>query len=189
MQKNNSNQKTKKSKSPLIWGLLFGIIFGFLLQKGGATKYDVILAQLLLTDFTVLKIMLSAVVTGMVGIYLMKNFGWVELYPKSGSIGMNIIGGLIFGAGFAILGYCPGTIAGAVGNGYLDAMVGGLAGILIGAGLFANSYSRLNKGILKKGDIGNITLPKLFKVNEWIVIIPLSILIVAFLYWLETMGL
>lgn len=102
---------------------------------------------------------------------------------------MNIIGGLIFGAGFAILGYCPGTIAGAVGNGYLDAMVGGLAGILIGAGLFANSYSRLNKGILKKGDIGNITLPKLFKVNEWIVIIPLSILIVAFLYWLETMGL
>jgi hypothetical protein len=46
-------------------GLLTGILFGFLLQKGGVTKYDVIIGQLLLTDFTVVKIMLSAVITGM----------------------------------------------------------------------------------------------------------------------------
>lgn len=46
-------------------GLLTGILFGFLLQKGGVTRYDVIIGQLLLTDFTVVKIMLSAVVTGM----------------------------------------------------------------------------------------------------------------------------
>ena len=123
----------KTDKSPLVWGLAFGIVFGFLLQKGGATKYDVIVGQLLLTDFTVLKIMLSAVVTGMIGIHFMKNLGWVELYPKSGSVGKNIFGGLIFGVGFALLGYCPGTIAGAVGNGYLDGIIGGLAGILIGA--------------------------------------------------------
>ena len=99
--------------------MVFGILFGFLLQKGGATKHDVIVGQLLLTDFTVLKIMLSAVLTGMIGIYLMKTLGWVELSPKSGSMGSNIIGGLIFGVGFAVLGYCPGTIAGAIGNGYL----------------------------------------------------------------------
>ena len=109
----------KKDKSPLFWGLTFGIVFGFLLQKGGATKYDVIIGQLLLSDFTVLKIMLSAALTGMIGIYFMKNLGWIELYPKSGSIGKNIIGGLIFGIGFALLGYCPGTIAGAVGNDYV----------------------------------------------------------------------
>ena len=130
MQTKASENISKKDKSPLVWGLVFGILFGFLLQKGGATKYDIIIGQLLLSDFTVLKIMLSAVLTGMIGIYLMKALGWVELNPKSGSMGSNIIGGLIFGVGFAVLGYCPGTIAGAIGNGYLDALAGGLAGIL-----------------------------------------------------------
>ena len=95
MEKNQ--QLSKNKKSPLILGFLFGIIFGFLLQKGGVTKYDVIVGQLLLTDFTVLKIMLSAVMVGMPGVYLMEHLGWVQLYPKSGSIGMNVIGGLIFG--------------------------------------------------------------------------------------------
>ena len=188
MQTKNSEIKLKKDRSPLVWGLAFGILFGFLLQKGGATKYDVIIGQLLLTDFTVLKIMLSAVLAGMIGIYAMKTLGWVELYPKSGSVGKNIIGGLIFGVGFAVLGYCPGTIAGAIGNGYLDALVGGLAGILIGAGLFAAIYPRLNRGILSKGDLGDVTLPRLFKVNDWIIVIPVAVLIFLLLFWLERTG-
>ncbi|HSO60709.1 MAG TPA: YeeE/YedE thiosulfate transporter family protein [Desulfobacterales bacterium] len=189
MQTKESENKSKKDKSPLILGLVFGILFGFLLQKGGATKYDVIVGQLLLTDFTVLKIMLSAVLTGMIGIYLMKTLGWVELSPKSGSMGSNIIGGLIFGVGFAVLGYCPGTIAGAIGNGYLDALVGGLAGILIGTVLFAALYPRLKNGILKKGDFGNVTLPQLFKVNDWVVVVPVAVLIFLLLIWLERVGL
>jgi hypothetical protein len=169
--------------------MVFGIVFGFLLQKGGVTKYDVILGQLLLVDFTVLKIMLSAVVTGMIGIYLMKTLGWVALYPKPGSLGKNVIGGLIFGIGFAVLGYCPGTIAGAIGNGYLDALVGGLIGIWIGSGLFAAFYPRLNRIILDKGDFGAMTLPELFKVNDWVVVVPVSILIVILLVWIESAGL
>ncbi|MFO7917403.1 MAG: YeeE/YedE thiosulfate transporter family protein, partial [Anaerolineae bacterium] len=168
--------------------MAFGIVFGFLLQKGGATKYDVIMGQLLLTDFTVIEIILSAILTGMLGIYAMKTLGWVELYPKSGSVGMNVIGGLIFGVGFAILGYCPGTIVGAVGNGYLDALVGGLAGIMIGAGLFAALYPRLRHGILAKGYFGDLTLPRLFKVNDWLIVIPAAMLIFMALYWLESAG-
>jgi len=179
----------KKAISPLLWGLAFGIVFGFLLQKGGAAKYDVIVGQLLLTDFTVIKIMLSAVLTGMIGIYAMKNLGWVDIYPKAGSAGKNIIGGLIFGVGFAVLGYCPGTIAGAIGNGALDALVGGLAGIIIGSGLFAALYPRLSKGILTKGDFGDLTFPRLFKVNDWVVVIPAAALIFGVLYWLERTGL
>jgi uncharacterized protein len=178
-----------KKNYQLIWGLLFGIIFGFLLQKGGATHYNVIVSQLLLTDFTVLKIMLSAVVTGMIGVYFMKNKGWIQLHPKKGSVGINVIGGLIFGVGFALLGYCPGTIAGAVGNGYLDATVGGVIGIMIGAGIFAAYYPRLKVGILQKGDYGDVSLPQLLKVNDWVVIIPVSVLIIALLYWIESMGL
>ncbi|MBN2048360.1 MAG: YeeE/YedE family protein [Anaerolineaceae bacterium] len=179
----------KKNKSQLWWGLFFGVIFGFLLQKGGATKYDVIVNQLLLTDFTVLKIMMSAVVTGMLGIHVMRKLGWVEFHPKMGSWGRNAIGGLIFGLGFALLGYCPGTIAGAIGNGYLDAAVGGLAGIVIGSGLLAALYPRLAKGVFKLGDYGDLTLPQMLKVNEWLVIGPLSVLIVAGLYFLERAGL
>ncbi len=178
-----------KGRSELLWGLAFGVVFGFLLQKGGVTKYDVIVGQLLLTDHTVIKIILTAVVTGMLGIYAMKSLGWVELQVKSGSAGMNIIGGLIFGVGFAVLGYCPGTIAGAIGNGYLDALIGGVAGILIGAGIFAALYPRLIRGILQKGYFGDLTLPGLFKVNDWVVVVPVALIIVAALYWLESTGL
>jgi uncharacterized protein len=180
---------SKDEKRPLFNGLAFGILFGFLLHKGGATKYDVILGQLLLTDHTVLKIMLSAVVIGMIGIYFMKSQGWIELSIKSGSLGMNIIGGLIFGVGFAVLGYCPGTIAGAVGNGYLDAITGGVAGIILGIWIFAVMYPKLKNGILKKGDYGELTLPGMLKVNDWVVVIPSIVLITLLLFWMERVGL
>ncbi len=179
--------QTKKWK--LFWGLIFGIIFGFLLQKGGATKYDVIINQLLLTDFTVLKIMLSAVVAGSIGLFFMQNRGWIKLRPKAGSWGKNAIGGLIFGVGFALLGYCPGTIAGAIGNGYLDALTAGLIGIVFGSGLLAMVYPRLKEGVLKRGSFGNATLPQVLRVNNWVVIIPLAVIIIALFYLLERSGL
>lgn len=177
-----------EDKRPLFFGLGFGILFGFLLHKGGATKYDVIVGQLLLTDFTVLKIMLSAIVTGMIGIYFMKSLGWIQLSLKKGSVGKNVIGALIFGVGFAVLGYCPGTIAGAIGNGYLDAIVGGLAGIVLGTWIFAVVYPKLKNGILKKGDFGDITIPVLLKLNDWVVVVPAVALIVLLLFWIEKAG-
>lgn len=176
-----------KNKLQLVLGLLAGIIFGFLLQKGGVAKYDVIIGQLLLKDFTVVKIMLSAVVVGMIGVYLMKELGLVRLHPKPGSIGMTVIGGLIFGIGFALLGYCPGTISAAIGQGNLDALLGGLVGIIIGSGIFAHLYPGL-EGFLKKGWFGEITLPELFKVNSWVIIIPLCLFIALFLYIIESAG-
>ncbi|MGF1586909.1 MAG: YeeE/YedE thiosulfate transporter family protein [Bacteroidales bacterium] len=177
-----------EDRRPLFFGLIFGILFGFLLHKGGATKYDVIAGQLLLTDFTVLKIMLSAVVTGMIGIYFMKSMGWIKLSLKDGSVGMNVIGALIFGVGFAVLGYCPGTIAGAIGNGYLDAIVGGLAGIILGTWIFAVMYPKLKDNILKKGYFGDITIQHLLKVNDWVVVVPAAVLIILILVWIEKAG-
>lgn len=172
----------------LCLGLLMGIVFGFLLEKGGVTRYDIIIGQLLLTDFTVVKVMLSAVVTGMVGIYLLKGMGLTRLHPKPGSFGSSMIGGLIFGIGFGMLGYCPGTAVGAAGQGSLDALLGGIPGMLIGAWLFAKMYPRLERGILKKGDFGEITLPELVRVNHWAVIIPVCIIIVTLLFWMERIG-
>ena len=91
--------------------------------------------------------------------------------------------------GFALLGYCPGTIAGAVGQGSLDGLFGGMAGIIVGAGLFAQIYPGLNNSILKKGDFGELTLPQLFKVNPWIIILPVAVGIGALLLWIEKLGL
>src|SRR6056297_2534345 len=177
-----------KSKLQLFIALLAGILFGFLLQKGGVSNYNIILGQLLLKDFTVIKIILTAIVVGMIGIYTMKSMGMVQLHPKNGSLGMSVIGGLIFGVGFALLGYCPGTISAAIGQGNLDALLGGFVGILIGSGIFAHLYPKLDR-VLKKGWFGEITIPELLKVNHWIVIIPLCLLIVIFFYLFESLGL
>jgi len=183
--------KSLHSNKPiqLSLGLITGVIFGFLLHKGGVTNYDVIINQLLLKDFTVVKIMLSASITGMLGVHILRSLRLAQLHPKPGSIGATVIGGLIFGIGFAILGYCPGTIAGAVGRGSLDALIGGVLGITLGAGIFASIYPKLYMVILKKGDFGELTLPQLLKVNPWVVVIPIAILLMALLYWIEKSGL
>ena len=169
-------------------GFLIGIAFGFLLQKGGVTRYDVIMGQLLLEDFTVVKIMLTAVVTGMIGVHLLRSAGLARLHPKSGSAGSSVIGGLIFGAGFGILGYCPGTVAGAAGQGSLDALFGGVVGIIIGAALFAALYPKLKRGILRKGDFGAVTLPQLIGVNPWAVVLPVCAAITILIVFLEKSG-
>lgn len=173
---------------PII-GLVIGIGFGFLLQKGGVTRYDVIVGQLLLVDFTVFKVMASAVITGMIAVHLFWSLGLVKLHPKPGSWGSSALGGLVFGAGFGLLGYCPGTIAGAVGQGSIDALVGGVCGILFGAGLFAELYPRLEEKVLKRGEFGDATFPEILGVNCWLVVIPAVLILIGLLLWIEEMGL
>lgn len=170
-------------KTQLILGFLAGICFGFLLQKGGATDYDVIMGQLLLYDWTVFKIMMTVVVVGMIGIHVMRRLGWVTLHLKPGSLGSTLVGGLIFGVGFAILGYCPGTLAGACGHGALDALLGGVPGMLLGAAFYAAIYPALRDRVLNKGDFGEKTIPELLGVNRWLVIVILCPLIL-FVFWL-----
>ena len=177
------------SRLQIVLGLLFGICFGFLLQKGGVTDYNVIEGQLLLTNFTVLKVMLSAVMVGMIGFHLMKHFGYVRSHAAEGSWGSNIIGGLIFGAGFALLGYCPGTVAGAVGTGALDALVGGMLGMLIGAGIFAEAYPKLRATILPRGPFPAVTVPAFLHLNLWIVVVLLEACMIGLLLILEHFGL
>lgn len=170
-------------------GFAAGILFGFLLQKGGVTTYDVIIGQLLLTDFTVVKVMLTAMVTGMIGVHLLRSLGLAQLHPKPGSLGSTAVGGLIFGIGFGILGYCPGTVAGAVGQGSLDALFGGVAGILLGAGIFSELFPRLDETVLNRGHFGEITWPQLLKVNSWTIVFPVAVGVIALLHLLERAGL
>lgn len=170
-------------------GLGIGFLFGFLLQKGNVTEYDVIIGQLLFRDFTVIKIMVTAMVTGMIGVHALQSLGLARLHPKPGSLGMTLAGGLVFGIGFAVLGYCPGTIAAAVGQGKMDAFVGGLGGIVIGAGLYAHAFPYLARNLLSKGEFGTLTFPELLSVNPWVVIAPLAAGLIGVLVLLERAGL
>jgi len=133
--------------------------------------------------------MSSAVLVGMIGIYFLKSLKLIQLHPKTGSFGSVIPGGLIFGVGFALIGECPGTVTGAAGQGWLDALFGGIPGIIFGAGLFAAFYPVLQKKILSKGEFGDITFPQLLKVNPWVVITPVSVIIIGLLFLIEKMGL
>lgn len=177
-----------KRRAQLAIGLFIGIGFGFLLQKGGVTRYDVIVGQLLLADFTVFKVMASAVIVGMVGVHLLKSLGLASLHPKAGSWGSSALGGLIFGVGFGLLGYCPGTAAGAVGQGSIDALLGGVGGILLGASIFAWRYPSLEERVLRRGEFGDKTIPEILGVNPWMVVIPTALILLGLLFWIEETG-
>lgn len=172
----------------LLLGLVMGILFGFFLQKGQVTRYDVIMQQLLLTDFTVLKVILTAILVGMPGIYFLKRRGLAKLHPKAGSVGSTVIGSLIFGIGFALLGYCPGTAVGAVGQGSLDALVGGVTGILAGAALYSFIYPFVEKYVQDLGAFGEKTLQEIFQVGEVKMICGTSLVIIVFFALLEISG-
>ncbi len=169
----------------LAQGALTGLIFGFLLQKGGVTRFGVIVGQFLLKDFTVLKIMLTAILVGGIGIYGMRAVGWdVSLHIKNTALLGNALGGLIFGAGMALLGYCPGTGVAALGDGSRHAWFGVL-GMLAGAAIFAEVFPWMKSSVLGIGDFGKATLPTLTELSPWWFLTLLAILAAGIFVTLE----
>lgn len=158
----------------LILGLITGFFFGFLLQKGQVTKYPVIVGQFLLRDFTVLKTMLTAVIVGGIGVYILKAFGLASLHVKPAQLAAVSIGGLIFGIGMVVLGYCPGTGVAAAAEGRADAIFG-VAGMGVGALLFAEQFAYFSKGILSWFDLGSVTLPQLLHAPAWAIFAILTV--------------
>ena len=86
--------KKEFSAKQLVLGLIFGIAFGFLLQKGGVAKYHILIGVLLLEDFTVIKVMLTAIIVGCIGIFSLYAMGLVKLHVKPTRYAANILGGL-----------------------------------------------------------------------------------------------
>ena len=168
----------------LLAGGIFGLAFGFLLQKGGVGKFNVLVGQLLLQDFTVAKVMLTAIVVGMIGIFTLHHFGKVKLHIKPTRIGSNIIGGLLFGAGFGLMGYCPGTAAVALGQGSWDALFG-MAGLVAGSWIFAEFSTHLKKTVEKWGDLGKVLLPDLLHVPRGVFVAGFAVALTALLVLLE----
>jgi uncharacterized membrane protein YedE/YeeE len=159
----------------LLYGLITGIIFGFLLQKAQVLRYDKQVGALRLIDMTILKFMLSAIVVASIGIYLFKDLGLIKLSIKATSIGAQVVGGLLFGIGWGLLGYCPGTAAGALGEGRIDGLWG-ILGMLGGGALYAAIYPFMKTTIVGIGSFDKITVPQIIGINHWIVIIVFAVL-------------
>lgn len=160
----------------LLYGIITGIIFGILLQKGQVLKYDKQIGALRLIDMTILKFMLSTIVVAAIGVYLFKDLGLIKLSIKPTSLGAQLVGGGLFGIGWGLLGYCPGTAAGALGEGRLDALWG-MIGMLCGGALYALAYPFTKAYIISLGNYGKITMPQILGLNHWIVIIILTLIV------------
>ena len=171
--------------SRIISGIAFGFIFGFLLQKGGVGTYHILIGQLLFQDWTVVKIMLTAIIVGMMGIFVLHYFAMVNLHTKPTKLAPNIVGGLLFGDGFALIGYCPGTAAAAVGQGSWDALFG-MVGLVAGSWLYAEMSSTLKKTIEKRGNLGKLTFYDVLPLPKGAVVVSVAILLTGFLVVLET---
>lgn len=176
-----------ESPEKLILGLATGIVFGFLLQKGRVAKFDVIVGQLLLRDWTVVKIMATAVAVGSVGVYTLVSMGLATLHIKPALLGGVLLGGLLFGIGLAVFGYCPGTGVAASGAGHRDAMVG-VAGMLFGALLYVVGYPRLQPLIEAGVDWGKLTLPDATSTSPWLWVAGVVVAVALMLSLLERRG-
>ena len=184
VKESSESSPERPSGKKVLTAIVFGLAFGFLLQKGGVAKYNVLIGQLLLQDFTVVKIMVSAIIVGMVGIFTLNHFAKVNLHLKPTRIGAQSIGGLLFGAGFALLAYCPGTGAAALGQGSWDVLFG-MAGLIAGSYLFAEMSGWLKKTVETWGEKGKLTLPDILHIPRLPFAYAAAVLLTVGLFFLQ----
>ena len=153
----------------LLLGLITGVIFGVLLQKGRVLRFEKQVGAMLLKDMTILKFMMSAILVGLVGLYVLSDLGIIALSHKAMNVGGVVLGGLLFGAGWAVMGYCPGTSVGALAEGRWHAIFA-VVGMLIGAAVYAEVYPVLLTSVLAWKDFGKVGIAESLGVSHWVVI-------------------
>jgi hypothetical protein len=168
----------------ILVGVAMGIVFGFALEKSRVFEPGVIVGQMQLRNFIMLKVFLTAVATGAVVLAVLNGFGFVKLQPKAALYAADIVGGLILGVGIALAGACPGTTLAQIGAGYRDALFT-LVGGLCGAVAYSYAEPALKKTFLGSGG-GKIILSDLFGVPYWIGALVLAALLVVVLGVLES---
>jgi len=171
-----------------ILGLITGVLFGFLLQKGRVLRFEKQVGAMLLKDMTIFKFMLSAILVGMVGITLLTDAGVITLGHKPMNLGAVLLGGALFGAGWAVMGFCPGTSIGALGEGRWHALFA-IAGMVAGAALYAELYPFFKSAVLVWKNFGKIGLPETLGVSPWVIIPLFWAGTISLFFWFEKKGL
>lgn len=169
----------------LILAVAFGAAFGFLLHRGRVSDYNTIVRQFLLQDFTVIKIMLTAIVVGGIGVFTLVELGYAQFHIKPADMLAISLGSALFGVGMVLYGYCPGTALAAIGAGSLHALVGAI-GMLLGGMLYALSFDWIKINILPVGALGKAQLPELAGVGAPVVFGLLLAVAIGFFAYLET---
>jgi hypothetical protein len=166
----------------IVTGLLMGAVFGFALEKSRVFEPGMIVGQMQLRNFIMLKVFLTAVATGAVVLAVLNGFGLVKLHPKAAIYAADVVGGLLLGAGIALAGACPGTTLAQIGVGYRDAIFTLLGGI---AGAVAFSYAQpwLAGSLIGSGE--KILFSGLFGLPYWQGAIGLAVAIVVVLALME----
>ncbi len=164
----------------LVAALVLGVFFGFFLERGGLGNPHKLTGVFYLTDFSVPKAMFTAILVAATGLYLLSDLKIIDLgrvwiiptvfWPQ-------LAGGALFGLGYLVSGYCPGTAAAGFASGRLDALLT-MVGIGAGTLVFSMIYPWI-EGFYKVSDMGRVTLPQLFGMNHWILIAVLYVLAVA----------
>lgn len=163
-------------------GLATGVVFGFVLEKSRVFEPGVIVGQMQLKNFLMLKVFLSAVITGLIVLAVLNGMFGVKLSLKPLVYKADMIGGLILGIGIALAGACPGTTLAQIGAGYRDAiftLVGGIAGAI--------TYGYLDVPIKaffdEKGE--KIGFDQLLGLPFWVTAIGLAVTLAGVLWAVE----
>lgn len=156
----------------LIIAFIIGIGFGFFLERAGFGSARKLAAQFYFRDMAVFKVMFTAIVTAMLGLFYLSWIGWVDLsqvYLVPTNVWPDLLGGLILGVGFVVGGYCPGTscVAGATGkvDGYWF-----IFGLVFGIFAFGEAFPWISD-FYNSSSMGQITLPQLFNISYGVLVV------------------
>ena len=169
----------------LLYALLVGIAMGALIQRVGASSPRMILASLRLENLAIIKFMATTIAVGTVVAYALSFWFPMHFDIKPTYVIGVVVGGLVFGTGFAVGGYCPGTCVVGLGEGRRDALAALLGGIT-GALLFTLVYSAIRGTLIAPLDYGKLTLPALLHVPAIVVSVALAAVLLTAVTLLPT---
>jgi hypothetical protein len=169
--------------NPIVSGLLVGVLFGFVLQRGrfcmNSAFRDIILGQ----DFTLFKALGAAILVSMIGFSIMAMMGIITLAPKPLMWGANVVGGLVFGMGMVLAGGCASGITYRAGEGMVGAMVAiagfGLAGLMTAAGVLKPISAYLQNTKIMTADDKPLTLANFFGLDLKFTMLILAVIIIG----------
>ncbi len=167
----------------IVTGILMGFVFGFALEKSRVFEPGMIVGQMQLRNFIMLKMFLTAVATGAVVLAVLNGFGFVKLAPKAALYYADVAGGLILGVGIAVAGACPGTVLAQIGAGYRDAIFT-LAGGLSGAVAYSYAEPSLKDTVLATNS-GKLIFSDLLGIAYWQGSLVFAAILVILLILLE----